>query len=89
MKRFKKILCVIEPGKDNSSVIDQTTHLAEINQATLTVMSVIPSIVNYNGLLEDYTIANELEALALQTQQQTLEKLTESYRQRVKIDVEV
>jgi nucleotide-binding universal stress UspA family protein len=89
MKRFKKILCVIEPGKDNSAVIDQTTHLAEINQATLTVMSVIPSIVNYNGLLEDYTMANELEALALQTQQQTLEKLTESYRQRVKIDVEV
>ena len=89
MKRFKKILCVIEPGKDNSAVIDQTTHLAEINQATLTVMSVIPSIVNYNGLLEDYTMANELEALALQTQQQTLEKLTESYHQRVKIDVEV
>jgi hypothetical protein len=52
-------------------------------------MSVLPALASHNGLLEDYAMVNEQEALSLKAQQQTLEKLMESYRQRVKIDVEV
>ena len=89
MKRFKNILCVIEPGKDSTAVVEQAARLSENNQATLTIMSVLPALVNHNGLLEDYAMVNELEALSLKAQQQTVEKLMESYRQRVKIDVEV
>jgi hypothetical protein len=52
-------------------------------------MSVLPALASHNGLLEDYAMVNEQEALSLKAQQQTLEKLMESYRQLVKIDVEV
>ena len=49
----------------------------------------LPALTSNNGLLEDYAMVNEQEALSLKAQQQTLEKLMESYRQLVKIDVEV
>ena len=89
MKRFKNILCVVEHGNDSTAVVEQATRLSENNQARLTIMSVLPALARHNGLLEDYAMVNEQEALSLKAQQQTLEKLMESYRQLVKIDVEV
>jgi nucleotide-binding universal stress UspA family protein len=53
MERFRNILCVIEVGIDNNTVIEQAIRLAENNQARLTLMSVpLPATSDIQQTLE-------------------------------------
>lgn len=44
MNRFRRILCVIEPGPHASSLLERAVSLAQSNQAALTVVSIAPSV---------------------------------------------
>jgi universal stress protein E len=52
MKRFKDILCTIEPEKECKLALERAVTLAENNQANLTVITVAPSISAGIGMPE-------------------------------------
>ncbi len=89
MKRFKDILCTIEPEKECKLVLERAVTLAENNQANLTVITVAPSISAGNGMLEGGLISTDLQAATVASHKQKLENHVEPYRQRIKIETSV
>ncbi len=80
MKRFKAILCIVEPGETYSPALERATKLAESNQASLTVAI---------GMPKEGPTSNELEAAMMEECQAQLAALVEPYRQQVDIDTQV
>ena len=89
MKRFKDILCTVEPGKECKLALDRAVTLAENNQANLTVITVAPSISAGIGMPEGGPISTELQAATVNSHKQELENLVEPYRQYIKIEARV
>ena len=89
MKRFKDILCTVEPGKECKLALERAVTLAENNQAKLTVITVVPSISAGIGMPEGGPISTELQAATVNSHKQELENLVEPYRQRIKIETRV
>jgi nucleotide-binding universal stress UspA family protein len=89
MKRFKDILCTVEPGKECKLALDRAVTLAENNQANLTVITVAPSISAGIGMPEGGPISTELQAATVNSHKQELENLVEPYRQYIKIETRV
>lgn len=50
MNRFSKILCVVDPGGKCETILKRAATLAESNQATLSVVTVLPPIESAPGL---------------------------------------
>lgn len=89
MKRFKDILCVIEPDLTCIPVLEPAITLAENNQASLTVISVVPRVTAGIGMPEGGPISADLQAAAVNRRTQKLEPLLEPYSKRIKIDTKV
>ena len=89
MKRFKDILCTVEPGKECKLALERAVTLAENNQANLTVITVAPSISAGIGMPEGGPISTELQAATVNSHKQELENLVEPYRQYIKIEARV
>ena len=89
MKRFKDILCTIEPEKECELALERAVTLAENNQANLTVITVAPSISAGIGMSEGGPISTELQAATVANHKQELENHVEPYRQRLKIETRV
>ncbi len=89
MKRFKDILCTVEPGEECKLALERAVTLAENNQAKLTVITVAPSISAGIGIPEGGPISTELQAATVNSHKQELENLVEPYRQRIKIGTRV
>jgi nucleotide-binding universal stress UspA family protein len=89
MKRFKDILCTIEPGKECKPALERAVTLAENNQANLTVITVAPPISASIGMHEGGPISTELQAATVNSHKQALENLVESSRQRINIETRV
>jgi universal stress protein E len=89
MKRFKDILCTVEPGKECKLALERAVTLAENNQANLTVITVAPSISAGIGMPEGGPISTELQAATVNSHKQELENLVEHYRQHIKIETRV
>jgi nucleotide-binding universal stress UspA family protein len=89
MKRFKDILCTIEPEKECKLALERAVSLAENNQANLTVITVAPSISAGIGMPEGGPISTDLQAATVASHKQELENLVEPYRQRIKIETRV
>ena len=89
MKRFKDILCTVEPGKECKLALERAVTLAENNQANLTVITVAPSISAGIGMPEGGPISTELQAATVNSHKQELENLVEPYRQYIKIETRV
>lgn len=62
MKRFKNILCVVEPGEACKPVLTRALTLAESNHASLTVVDVIPRVTVGMGMPEGGPISTDLQA---------------------------
>lgn len=77
MNLFKSILCVTETIKGVNSAIESAVAMAEINQAELTIIDILPAFMNS---FKKETIDNHLKLL---------DSMIEPYRQRVKIEIEV
>jgi universal stress protein E len=89
MKRFKNILCVVEPGERSKSALERAVVLAENNQATLTVVDVIPSITVGIGMPEGGPISADLQAEMVNAHKKQLESLIEPYRSRLEVHTKV
>lgn len=89
MKRFKKILCVVEPGKECTLALERAVTLAENNQANLTVIAVASSVSAGIGIPEGGLISTELQTASVNSHKQELENIAERYRQRIKIEIRV
>jgi nucleotide-binding universal stress UspA family protein len=89
MKRFKDILCIVEPGKECKPALERAVTLAENNQANLTVITVASSISDGIGMPEGGPTSAELQEATVSSHKQELENLVEPYRQRSKIETRV
>jgi len=89
MKRFKNILCIMEPGKDCKLALERAVTLAENNQANLTVITVASSVGPGISMSKGGPITNELQDTIVNSHKQELENLVEPYNQSNKIETKV
>ncbi|MFT7684074.1 MAG: universal stress protein E [Moritella dasanensis] len=89
MKRFKDILCVVESGEDCKIVLTRAVALAENNQASLTVISVMPRVKGGIRMPKGSSFLANLEAEMVNSRTQELEMLIEPYRKQIKIESKV
>ena len=89
MRRFKDILCAIEHGEASRPALDRAVALAENNQASLTVVDVIPRVPAGIGMPDGGPISDELQAAMLREHEARMEPLIEPYRQRLDIQHKV
>jgi len=85
MQRFKNILCVIEHGEASRPALDRAIELSENNQASLTVVDVIPRVPSGKTMPDGGPISNELQAAMVREHEARMVPLIEPYRQRLDI----
>jgi nucleotide-binding universal stress UspA family protein len=89
MRRFKNILCVVELGKTCKPALERAVMLAENNQASLTVIDVVPRVTAGIGMPEGGPMSANLQAAMVNSHTQELDTLVDPYRKRVKIETKV
>lgn len=89
MKRFKNILCVMEPQNACHVVLERAAALAESNQANLTVTAVVPRVSAQVGIPGGGPGAGTFQARLSEAQALWLETLIEPYRPRDHVSTRV
>ena len=89
MKRFKDILCVLERGEASRPALECAVMLAEDNQASLTVVDVIPRVTAGIGMPDGGPISADLQAAMLSVHEARLKPLVDPYRKRIEIQTKV
>jgi len=89
MKRFKDILCVVEPEKVCIPVLESAVTLAENNQASVTMVDVVPHITLATRMPPGDPVLVELQAMTENSHKQQLQALVEPYEKRIKIETKV
>ena len=86
MRRFKNILCVMEPQTACQCALERAVALAETNQSNLTVATVTERVPDSTRLSESGLESSDLQAGLTDAQAEWLETLIEPYRARVEVD---
>lgn len=89
MKRFKHILCVLEPGDAAIPALERAVTLAENNQASLTVVDVTERITAGISMPDGGPISTELQAATLNAHLQALDSMVDPFRKRIQIHTKV
>ena len=89
MNIFKNILCVVDIKEDCAAALERAVTLAESNQASLTVLGVVDRITAGIGMPDGGPISADLQSAMVAADMQALEKVTNPYRKRVQIKIEV
>ncbi len=89
MKRFKDILCVLEPAKTCKPALERAVTLAENNQASLTVVGLVERVTAGIGMPDGGPISARLQDALVQAREQELEPLVAPYRKRADIRTKV
>jgi nucleotide-binding universal stress UspA family protein len=89
MKRFKNILCVVDPGEACKPALARAVTLAENNQASLTLVDVTTRIPAGIGMPEGGPLSADLQAAMVSAHAQGLEALVDPYRKRIGIQTKV
>ena len=89
MKRFNNILCVVEPEKVFTPVLERVVTLAENNQASVTMVDVVPHINLATRMPPGGPVLVELQAMTENSHKQQLESVVEPYKKRIKIETKV
>ncbi|MDP1557546.1 MAG: universal stress protein [Nitrosomonas sp.] len=89
MRRFKKILCVIEPGKFCKPALERAVSLAENDQANLTVINMIERIADDIEILMSDMALTDLQAMMMRRHEQHIESVVEPYRKKIKIQTKI
>ena len=89
MKRFNDILCVVEPEGICEPALERAVTLTENNQASLTVIGVVPHVTAGIGMPEGGPITADLQAVTVNSHKQQLEAFVEPYSKRIKIVTKV
>ena len=89
MKRFKHILCVVDPGHSPDSVLERGVSLAQDNQAKLTVVSIAPRVTAGIGIPDGGMISAEWQEAEIADSRERLEDAVAPFRSRITIAVKV
>ena len=89
MKRFKDILCVMEPQAACQCALERAVALAENNQARVTIATITERVPEGMRIPEGGPGPGDMQARLMEAQARSLETLIEPYRARVKINVKV
>ena len=89
MKRFKNILCVLNPEEASTLALERAITLAENNQASLAVVSIAPHVAAGISMPDGGPISAELQTATVNSYKQKLETFVEPYRQRIKMETSV
>jgi nucleotide-binding universal stress UspA family protein len=89
MNRFQNILCVIESNEANKDALERSVSISENNQASLTVVTIIPRISAGIGMPDGGPISKDVQQAMEQSHQQQLASLVEPYKKRINIQVKV
>ena len=89
MKRFKDILCVMEPQAACQCALERAVALAESNQARVTVATVIERVPEGIRIPEGGPGPGDMQARLTEVQAQRLKTLIEPYHARAKINAKV
>ena len=89
MKRFKDVLCVVEPGEVSKAALERAVTLAQNNQASLTAVVVAPRVTAGIGMPDGGPISADLQAAVMSAHAQGLETLVDPYRKRIEIQTKV
>lgn len=89
MKRFKNILCVVNPEEASTLALERAITLAENNQASLAVVSIAPHVAAGISMPDGGPISAELQTATVNSYKQKLETFVEPYRQRIKMETSV
>ncbi|MBL1432682.1 MAG: universal stress protein, UspA [Gammaproteobacteria bacterium] len=89
MRRFKDILCVVEAEGVCEPALGRAVTLAENNQASLTVVDVVPHLTAGVGMLKSGPISVDLQAEMVNSHKQRLEAIVVPYAKRTKIETKV
>jgi len=85
MQRFKNILCVMERGDASQPALKRAVVLAENNQASLTVVVVIPRVTIGVDMPDGGPISRDLQAALVSELEAWIVSLVEPYRQRLDV----
>ncbi len=89
MKRFKNILCVVEPGDHSKPALDRAVLLAENNQARLTVVDVVEQASLGTNLPCEGLSGEALQQAMTNFHTKSLEALVAPYRERIDLHCNV
>jgi len=85
MKRFKNILCIMEHGDASQPALERAVVLAENNQASLTVVDVIPRVTAGVGMPDGGPVSRDLQAALVSEHEAWIVSLIKPYHQRLDI----
>ena len=89
MQRFKNILAVVEMAQSSSLALERAVSLAQSNQASLTVLCVVPELSPGTSKPEGNPLKVEFQQYAVNEQQQKLEELVAPYREQLEIKLKI
>jgi len=89
MQRFKNILAVVEITQSSSLALERAVSLAESNQASLTVISVVPQLSPATVEPEAGSLATEFQKYAVDEQHKKLEALVSPFRKQLEIKLKI
>ncbi len=89
MKRFKRILCVVDPRQHAGTALERAVSLAQNNQAKLTVVSIAPRLTAGIGMPDGGPISAQLQEAGIADSRQQLDKAIAPFRSRIAIDAKV
>ena len=86
MKRFKRILCVVDPRQPTDTVLERAVSLARNNQASLTVVTVISPLTAGIGMPDGGPISSELQKSQVAEALGFLQRVCAPFRSRLAFD---
>jgi len=89
MKRFKKILCVVNTDLKDSSALEQAVKLAENNQASLTVVEVMNELFPDPNLLERALRLEDIQAKLVIEHREKLNDLVSPWGKKIQIQTKI
>ncbi|MEJ2362621.1 MAG: universal stress protein [Gammaproteobacteria bacterium] len=89
MKRFRNILCVVQPHDAYKPVLERAVALAQSNQASLSVVTVHSPISLETDLSQDTFSSTELADNAIKAYALELDKLVKPYRDGLAITTKI
>lgn len=89
MNLFSNILYVAEPGMAQEAAMARAVSLAHNNQASLTVIAVLPPITAGIGMPPGGPITAQLQQHLADEQRKALEELVAPYREQLEITIEL
>jgi len=89
VKRFKRILCVVDPRQPADTVLERAVSLAQNNQANLAVTCVVPQLTAGIGMPPGGPISSQLQEAAIADARHHLQDVVAPFRSQVDIDAAV